>query len=151
DRRNFLNDVRSLDLGTMNWTPNLPYTPWKKNTSELGYGPGRGICYDRDRHCIWQDCAAGDKIGIGGLWQGVGDLAGDKWKPIETVPGKYSSIVAYDEGARKLICLGFTPAGFQTQIYDPDANKVAIGSRLETEYADWGRDFPAGFQYVPEL
>jgi hypothetical protein len=87
------------------------------------------------------------------VWQGVGDLARSKWKKsIVAGDATYTSAVAYDEGAKRLICLGFNPGGFQTQIYDPVANKVvAYGSGLNAPYGDWAGDFPQGFQYVPEL
>src|SRR5207247_250225 len=93
------NEVKTFDLGTMTWTTNLPFSRWTENAKGLGHGSRRGICYDRADHCIW------DSSGTG-LWQGVGDLARGKWKYVADTARRWPR-VAYDEGARKLICLGF--------------------------------------------
>src|SRR4029077_3814281 len=107
------NEVTSFDLGTETWTTILPYSRSTENYQGIGHGTRRGICYDRDRHCIWEDC-------YGSVWQGVGDLARSKWKKlIVAADGTYTSTVAYDEGAKRLICLSFNAGGFLTQIYDP--------------------------------
>src|SRR5262249_48612774 len=117
ERATASNAVRSLDLSTLTWTTNLPPTPLSEHTQGLGVGGGRGTCYDRDTHSIW------DYSG-GGLFKGVRDLGPDKWKYIKTVGSRAMPRLAYDQGARKLICLGYHfDDNLYTYIYDPATDK----------------------------
>jgi serine/threonine protein kinase len=145
DRATASNAVRSLELSTLTWTTNLPITTRTENTKGLGYGGGRGTCYDRDAHSIW------DYSDVG-LFKGVRDLGPDKWKYIKTVEARVMPRLAYDEGARKLICLGYHfDDRLYTHIYDPAIDKMTYGGGLDSARGDWHKDYPPAFIYVPEL
>lgn len=145
------NEVWSYDLGTKNWTKHLPYAMGPGGTPLMNrpsYGHVRGICYDRDNHCVWDySCLS---FGATGLWKGMADLKAEQWSRVDEnkVPAKrqalnspFTRCVAYDESARRVVCIGPHP----TYVYNPSNAHVDEGANAPTFDSWWG------FYYVPEL
>jgi RNA polymerase sigma factor (sigma-70 family) len=175
----YSNEVWSYDLGADAWTCNLPYV--KKDPQDEsrapsdrpGKGCNRGICYDRDTKCIWSWGGATSDGGPGnlfGLWKGTGKLGAGDWQRFE-VPTIEQAMIAYDEGAKKLVCtsqhwVALHAGTFQTMIVDPatgkaetlkariDSPELVAAAKAKVEAKTWSSGKPAEFQsliYVPDL
>jgi serine/threonine protein kinase len=166
----FSNEVWGFDLGNLNWTPILPCAfdqgdPKRGLGNRPGYGPYRGICYDRDHRCVWDYSGVVGSISQGvksGLWKGVGDLGEGKWSPTQEVPGNNGDCrVAYDEYAKRVICIASESGTgrIRTYVYDPDAKaepRLKMGvipgdSKNNTLEGTRRFGWCSGFIYVPEL
>jgi serine/threonine protein kinase len=153
------NEVCSFELGTTAWTINFPFSgdradPVSGPSNRPGGGSQRGLCYDRDHQCVWDFCGNQLAGGVGGLWQGKGDLGPGKWSHVKQVPACGSPRVAYDENLKKLVCIGMDGGSWgHTYVYSPDTSQVAEAA-ADPSGAMTGRvglgHFP-GFLYVPEL
>ncbi|MBL8793710.1 MAG: protein kinase [Planctomycetia bacterium] len=153
----FSNEIAVYDLGAEAWQIVQPYTVNPNAASPgLGNRPGyssfRGTCYDREHDCFWDYCQNQVGGGVGGLWRGDGLL--QHWQHIKEVPGGAACRVAYDEHARKLVCLSYDGGSWgHTYIYDPHTRQVVNGAAdptgAQTGRAAMGPFY--GFLYVPEL
>jgi serine/threonine protein kinase len=151
------NEIATYDLGTNTRNVLFPHAtgPDARSpglTTRPAYGSYRGTCYDRDRQCIWDYSENQIGGGVAGLWRGNDTL--DQWSYIKEVPATAGCRVAYDEHARKLVCLGYDMSSFgRTYVYDP-ATRQAVPAAAGPGGAQGGRVSMGrfyGFLYVPEL
>jgi hypothetical protein len=134
------NEVMTFDLGAMSWTKNLPFD-WN-SLGRPGSGEQRDICYDREHHCFWDYCRTSR------LWKGTGELALNKWTPVEAYLGLFHPPfrLAYDEHARRLVCLGLDMGvALGCQTFDPVTGQVEFGPRKDAIGGS------PGFLFVPQL
>src|SRR5262249_25564476 len=126
------NEIWSCDLGTMTWKLILPHaldpaTPGRGLMNRPGYGSYRGICYDRDNHCVWDYGGGGTGIdrAPAGIWKGIGDLGVSGWSHIKEVPATGHSRIAYDEHVKKVVCIGMDSGSWgHTYVYDPVSGQM---------------------------